>query len=240
MSMNESTGPWLERRTRALAGACVALWMVPSLPAAAASVDPIYLNDSPTTPVAGTIALAAGTDFSSGFTARLTLTPLGTRSSWSNVFSLGSTDAGRLALFFLPNSTNLYASAGLGGASSSNVLPTNAATDVAITYDGGGLRLYLNGSLSETYPAPVGFTPAGPLYFSSPWYDAANASVVNFAVWNRVLSATELAAPIAVPGGAAPPPGGAAPVPEPSTFALLGIALVGGAATMRGRRVPRQ
>ena len=87
--------------------------------------------------------------------------------------------------------------------------PVGVWTHVALTYDGATLRLYVNGTL-VTSAARTGTIQASPnplwIGGNSPYGEFFAGSIDDARVYNRALSAAELATDMATPVGGGPPP----------------------------------
>lgn len=75
-------------------------------------------------------------------------------------------------------------------------LPTNTWSHVAGTYDGNSLRFYVNGALVDTaaYAGTINYAPAPLQIGSGPLNNTWKGSIDELSLYNRALSATEIAA----------------------------------------------
>jgi hypothetical protein len=74
-------------------------------------------------------------------------------------------------------------------------LPVNSWTHLAVTYDGAGLKLYVNGTLASSKPLLGNIlTSTGPLRFggNSIWSEWFKGSLDEIRIYNRALTATEV------------------------------------------------
>ena len=94
--------------------------------------------------------------------------------------------------------------------SSTATMPLNTWTHVAVTYDGKALRHYLNGALDRTTPltCAVKNTTSQPIRIGANGGngEVMNGSVDDVRIYNRALSAVEIAADMVTPVGSPPPP----------------------------------
>jgi len=108
------------------------------------------------------------------------------------------------------------------GVTGTAALPVNAWTHLASTYDGANMRLYVNGTLVRTVARTGAIdVTTGPLRIGGnvPWGGEFFAGLIDeVRVYNRALSATEVAADMN--GSAAPPP---PPPPPPGSGPVLAL-----------------
>ncbi len=112
---------------------------------------------------------------------------------------------------YLNNTTKPLADAIVGGvekiAQYGTALSANTWAHLASTYDGANLRLYVNGSLVKTTAATGTITVStGALRIgaNSIWTDEAFQGLIDeVRIYNRALTASELASDMATPLGAA-------------------------------------
>jgi len=108
--------------------------------------------------------------------------------------------------------------------SSTATTPLNTWTHVAVTYDGRALRHYLNGALDRTTPltCAVTNTSSQPLRIGANGGngEVMNGSIDDVRIYNRALSAAEIAADMVTPVGSPPPP----PPPADTTPPVVAIA----------------
>ena len=176
-----------------------------------------------------TVADAPALRLAGGMTLEAWVNPASLGSGWRTAL-LKERGAGLAYALYASNGANRAASfLNIGGADTSVLsaaaVPAGAWTHVATTYDGAMLRMYVNGSQVATR-AQTGVidTSTGPLRFggNGAWLNEFfNGRLDEIRVYDRALTAAQVAADMTTPIGAGPPPTPALSV-TPSSLSFAG------------------
>jgi hypothetical protein len=174
-----------------------------------------------------TVADAASLDLTSAMTLEAWVNP-STLTQWHTVLLKES--AAGMAYELYAHNPDISRPAAYGtlngalrGVTGTAALPTNTWTHLATTYDGTNMQLYVNGALVRSVArAGVMDATTGPLRIGGnvPWGGEFFAGLIDeVRVYNRALTASEIAADMNR-GGTPPPPPPPAPTPAGPVLAL--------------------
>jgi len=118
--------------------------------------------------------------------------------AWTNIFHKGSADGTRNpGMWIYPGRSALHVRSGSNsnwnnGCDVTEDLPIGEWTHLVLTHDGQGIRVFRNRKVvcESNYGAPL--QNEGPLYFSDPWYQAANVEVADFRMVPRIVTEEEI------------------------------------------------
>jgi glucose/arabinose dehydrogenase len=183
------------------------------------------------------VADAADLDFSTGLTMEAWVRPT-TLSGWRTVaLKEAPGEALAYALYAHDNAPRPAGTLNTGGVDinvmGSAALPLSTWTHLAVTYDGSNARLYVNGGQAGVLAASGDLRSTGnPLTIggNNVWGEWFAGQIDDLRIYNRALSAGEIATDMTTPVGGAPPPD--TTLPTVSVTSPAGASLVAGTVTI--------